>query len=370
MQCPSCGTPLPAGAQACPSCGRRLSPAPSNYPTYGYSNNIPYAPPGEIPPGQPPSGPQPSATPPPYPYPPSYSNPQLYTQAPPFSDNPYQQFPSYIAQPPPPTQAPPPQRRGLTALLIASIVIVVLLFSTVGGYIYYTQVLHPSQQSDTNPPAGTATQPTTLPGGLTPTTSQNSVSTSTATTPQDLYTQATSGTPINLQDGNWVAAKGNCAFTGTTLHATFTSTAASTAGICANSSLSLDNFAYQARVNIVQGSLAALVFRFNALSSGAYAFAVTPQGVYVLESVAGSSQTNAKILAGANSSTITPGLNQSNLLTVIARGTTINIYINKQFITTITDSTSSSGQIGVLAGASGPNLPVDVAFSEMQAWKL
>ncbi|HLZ56932.1 MAG TPA: zinc-ribbon domain-containing protein, partial [Ktedonosporobacter sp.] len=169
MQCPSCGTPLPAGAQACPSCGRRLSPAPSNYPTYGYSNNIPYAPPGEIPPGQPPSGPQPSATPPPYPYPSSYSNPQLYTQAPPFSDNPYQQFPSYIAQPLPPTQ-PPPQRRGLTALLIASIVIVVLLFGTVGGFIYYTQVLHPSQQSQTNPPTGTATQPTPLPGGLTPTT--------------------------------------------------------------------------------------------------------------------------------------------------------------------------------------------------------
>ncbi len=57
-------------------------------------------------------------------------------------------------------------------------------------------------------------------------------------------------------------------------------------------------------------------------------------------------------------------LNQTNLLIVIARGSYICLYVNKQYAASVTDNTSTSGQIGVF-GADNAN-PTDVAFSHRQ----
>jgi hypothetical protein len=62
-------------------------------------------------------------------------------------------------------------------------------------------------------------------------------------------------------------------------------------------------------------------------------------------------------------------LKQSNLLTVIARGSTIYLYVNQQYLTSISDNTSSSGEIGVFGENTGGG-HVDVAFSKIQVWKL
>ena len=61
-------------------------------------------------------------------------------------------------------------------------------------------------------------------------------------------------------------------------------------------------------------------------------------------------------------------LNQTNLLIVIARGSYIYLYVNKQYAGSVTDNTYTSGQIGVF-GADNAN-PTDVAFSHTQLWKL
>jgi hypothetical protein len=43
------------------------------------------------------------------------------------------------------------------------------------------------------------------------------------------------------------------------------------------------------------------------------------------------------------------GLNQPNVLTVVARGSTIDLYINLVHIATVMDSSASHGQIDVIA---------------------
>jgi hypothetical protein len=65
---------------------------------------------------------------------------------------------------------------------------------------------------------------------------------------------------------------------------------------------------------------------------------------------------------------IKTGLNQPNLLTVIARGSNISLYVNRRYIASVTDNNRSSGLIGVFAQNDG-NL-TDVAFSHAQVWNL
>ena len=66
---------------------------------------------------------------------------------------------------------------------------------------------------------------------------------------------------------------------------------------------------------------------------------------------------------------IVTGLNQQNTLTVIARGNSIYLYINKQYVTTLTDSSSTIGAIGMLAGSSAGGTS-NVTYSDAQVWTL
>ncbi len=102
-----------------------------------------------------------------------------------------------------------------------------------------------------------------------------------------------------------------------------------------------------------------------------YLFAITDDGYYVLESYQGDSlhQSNFKILAGATSSTINISPQQPNLLTVIAQGSSIYLYVNAQFLTSVSNQTSSYGSIGVFAENTKGG-PVDVKFNLIQVWTL
>jgi len=306
-------------------------------------------------PQQGPWQPQP-AMPQPLPWPQPLQQGQPWTQ--PF---PGQQPPQQGPWQPLPVQ---PQRRNLPVLIAVLLIMLALLTGSGLTYYYVTTIAHPPQHQ---PQATTATTQTL--------TSVQSTSTITATNPQDLYTQATSGTPAldttsgsqNASDWQAPGANVSCTFSGTALRAT----ASQQASLCLDRSTSFDNFAYQAQATITQGYVIGLIFRADTISSKLYAFAISSDGVYVLESGQSSSLSgnNAKILAGASSTAINTGLNQSNLLTIIARGNTIYLYINKQYLTSVNDSTSSSGMIGVF-GENTRNGPVDVTFSKIQVWKL
>jgi hypothetical protein len=356
MQCQSCGTVLQPGAVACPSCGTPVPSAPSDFSSYESGGNtvpyIPYAPAVET---ASVSSSQPSP------------GPQLYMGAPPFPDRGIQPFPGAVQQPSPSQQ----QRVGLSAGMVALLVILALLFVAAGsGLTYYLIALRPAQHQA----QATAVVPIIL-TTQTPAKAQQTTPL-TATNPQDLYTQATSGTPaltdpLSPQNPNqWSSPDGrlgSCTFTGNALHARATPSGSKLAySSCVARSTSFGNFAYQVSATILHGDASGLFFRYDALGSTAYAFLISSEGVYELAPVQGN---NFKVLAGGSSSAINTGLKQSNLLTVIARGSTIYLYVNQQYLTSISDNTSSSGEIGVFGENTGGG-HVDVAFSKIQVWKL
>jgi hypothetical protein len=73
-------------------------------------------------------------------------------------------------------------------------------------------------------------------------------------------------------------------------------------------------------------------------------------------------------LLNSFSSAIKIGLNQSNLIAVVARGSSFYLYVNKQYIARVSDSTSSSGDIALIAQNSKHS--TESTFRNAQVWNL
>jgi hypothetical protein len=259
-----------------------------------------------------------------------------------------------------------PQRRssGLSTGVIVLLVVLVIAIIGGGGILLYATVLLPASQHDRTNILSTTQAKTP---------SVQATASITTTSPQDLYTQVMSRTPtlndpLTAQDANsWqdLSTLKSCTFTAGALHLH------GTAGSCIGESTNFGDLAYQVKMTIIQGNVGGITFRFDAINRKFYYFAINPDGLYAVVYVGGgtSSTGNEKLLASATSTAIAVGFNQPNTLTVIARGSSIYIYINKQYITTLTDSSSTVGAIGMLGGNSAGSTS-DVAFSDVQVWAL
>ncbi len=242
---------------------------------------------------------------------------------------------------------------GLLALLA---VILTLVFFAGGGGLFYYAVTHQpvvKTQLTPTPTVHLTPTPTTFP-----------------TNPQDIYTTATSGNPVlssalSAQDANsWdvtnSSGRGGCSFTGGSYHATMP--LSGYVALCLAQTTNFSNFAFQVNMTILTGANqdgGGLIFRSN--GNAFYRLRVGVAGTYDLVN-----QTNS--LISTSSSAIKTGLNQTNVLTVVAHNQQIYLYINKSYITTINDSASSSGQIGLFAV--GWTTPTDVAFNNTEVWQL
>jgi hypothetical protein len=205
--------------------------------------------------------------------------------------------------------------------------------------------------------------------------------TSTSGEMQTLYTNATSGEP-QINDPlrgesalSWIpGSTGTCQFKGDALHALN-----KFAALCSTSFTSFSDFAYQAEVSILQGNNGGLVFRNNLLPNprgGIYYFSVTTQGDFSLAVRSISyinkqySSSGLNVLIKQHNAAIKTGLNRTNLLTVIAHGPIIALYVNKQFVGSVRDATSLFGTIGMFSLGDANNPMLDVAFKNVQVWTL
>jgi serine/threonine protein kinase len=200
------------------------------------------------------------------------------------------------------------------------------------------------------------------------------------------YTQATSGTPtisdpLSKPDNyGWTHisnADGACNFIGGTYHAR---AQVGYFQYCAANATNFADFAFQVEMSIISGnqaggppSGAGIVFR--APPSGtfsAYHFYVNLDGSYNLYKVTDSSSSNGSPtftpLQTGFSPAIHTGLNQTNLITVIARGGSFYLYVNKQYITAVVDNSYKSGMIGVVANSSDTG-GTEAAFRNAQVWQ-
>jgi hypothetical protein len=370
MQCSECATQLPEGAAYCPSCG--------NVTPYNMSFS------GVAPSDKTVTSLQAQSTLPssPYPQPPT---------------DPYSPLPLV---PPPP---PPFRRRGLSAGKMVLLVVLVLLIVGAGGVLYF-RTAPPSvqpkpqaspkaqaQQATTVPATGTpqTQQATTVPSTGTPQAQQATATPSTGTpqtqqtaatpsagTPQDLYNQVTKN-PSTLDDSlsangtsNWNESEGgqsSCQFTGGAYHAI--AQAQNTYTLCMAQSSSFGNLAYQVQMTIAKGDFGGMVFRTDSSQTKYYSFFIDRTGTYTLMTSVDDTGTRDYVLHKGTSSSIKTALNQVNQLAVIARGNTIYVYINQQYITSASDNSYRAGQIG-LFGGNTISAPADVLFRHVQVWSL
>jgi len=171
----------------------------------------------------------------------------------------------------------------------------------------------------------------------------------------------------NTQGNNWdtAAQEGSgCAFANGVYHSTILQPGFFSPCFAQNPSFS--NFSYQVQMKIVKGDQGGICFRANTNNGAYYAFYINSNGTYDLETYNNGISTG--ILRKGSSSAIKTGLNQTNLIAVVANGNQIDLYVNMQLIDSVTDSMYSSGQIGVVA--EDINNPTDVAFNNAQVWTM
>jgi len=135
---------------------------------------------------------------------------------------------------------------------------------------------------------------------------------------------------------------------------------------CTAGATNYNNFAYQVQMTIVQGDGGGIVFRGNEANQAFYYFHIGSDGSYSLD-IRNNNSIIITLKSGSNTA-INTGLNQSNLISVVANGSNIDLYVNNQHIDSVSDSTYSQGEIGV--AASSISNPTEVVFTNAKVWTL
>ncbi len=382
MQCVTCGTALQPGMSACPRCGTPapLSTAGNDDPTipadFGPFRENAYAPPSSLPAGMPQqnvyyAGAAPQGTRPANESGPAYGPyaGQFYAANP----------PSYVPPAPPAPQPPPRPRRGLSKGLLVLLSILVLLMIVGGGIIFYFSVPYPAQIR-AQATATAQTRANTI-ATATAQTIHNENATATAqaqatlTAQQNIYAQATNGIPAitdslaknsSLQWDEYDSANnGGCVFTGGMYHVKEHDTGFFQP--CFAQANNFSNFTLQVQMAIPSGEFGGIVFRADGQNSKFYLLQVGASGSYELFTYFNNNGNNAKTLLSSYSPAI-KGQNLPNLLTLIARGNRLTLFVNKQYVDTVSDNTYKTGKVGLVAY--DKSIPADAVFSNLQIWKL
>ena len=298
--------------------------------------------------------------------------------------------------------APPPQRKksGISAGVTVLIVMLVVLLIGISLFVYYTGVYQPQIHAQATATSQTQAAGTTQAqiagtaqangqatanamntaqaiGGATATTAASATVAASATAGalQNMYTQITGSAPtisdsLSAQDSNnWDefptnSSGGACGFSAGTYHSSM-----STKGYFqpCYSHITVDNFALQVQMMIAQGDEGGVVFRANNSNSTFYLFRIGQSGAYDLYVYVDSQGSHARRLLSGSSALINTG-QQSNTITIIARGSNLYFYINQQYLDGTTDTNYLSGQIA-LFGESNTN-STNVAFSNLKIWTI
>ena len=280
-----------------------------------------------------------------------------------------------------------PKSTIMAVLLLAGL----LMFSGI-GIIYYTLAVHPAQlradatatvqtmlTSDAHTAAtvnaqvaGTAQVQANMNATVQAQATYQSQATTTAYA--NLYQQATSSTPTldnsltaqspAVWDEFTAQGNGGCAFTGGALRSSIA--LKHTYVPCFARLTRFSNFAYEVQMTIIQGDDGGLIFRTNDMNGKFYFFSVGRDGTYSLS--VSKDSTHSTPLAYDQSSLINTAPGRPNTLTVIAQGSNISLYINRQFVGSVTDTTYTSGEIGIFAD--DMNNATVVTFRNARVWTL
>ncbi len=121
------------------------------------------------------------------------------------------------------------------------------------------------------------------------------------------------------------------------------------------------DFAFEVQAAVISGSTSGIVFRADRATTHLYYFIIDESGNFHLKVYFDKFDTSSVVASGSSSAINSSG---NNLIGVVARGSQIDLYVNRQLIKSLSDTTFRSGQIGVVT------LAGEVALSNARVWKL
>jgi hypothetical protein len=346
MHCTSCDTLLQPGTRICPSCGASLATIGAQPDVNPYDDDVPFveeriATRVLIPAVQKPS---------------SLEAAFLASSA-------------SVALPVQKVDEPPASKRRSWVLvnLMLFCLLVLLVAGESGGLLVYEH----NFRSNVLPAEETRTARNLVTTQVEKTAVANMQATATATamTPQQLYAWATSGTPViddplDKHEGMALIEtdlkKASCRIQDAAYHMRMPT---SSTFSCTVPGSFFHDLAFQVQITIIQGETGGIFLR--ASNSSSYFAYIDAGGHYAL-SVLKDGEPN--ILKAGNSAKLGTGRGYPHLLTVIARGSTLYLYLDKDFIDQVIDTSSAEGQVGLLA--SSDQGPTDVAFQNVKIWGL
>jgi hypothetical protein len=266
----------------------------------------------------------------------------------------------------------------------ASLFFVILLLATGLSLMLYGGLIHPAQLRaqatatvgaiQTTIARGTAEAKATAIANAHATATAvvraTAIAQATATAQQNFYQQATSGSPVLVDPLSGPSSSGwllgsdqqtSCFFAGGALHSY--SARDHLYNPCLALATNFANFTVEVDMRILRGDGGGLLFRTDANNNTGYCFFVGSDGAYSLFINDGQTLNG---LIGGPSTAIHSGIGPDNLLTVIAQGNTITLYVNKQYVASIQDNNFGRGSIGVFAGNDGH--VTEAAFNNLQVW--
>jgi hypothetical protein len=267
-------------------------------------------------------------------------------------------------------QVPAPRQSPSSRIILLFAALIVLILGEGGGLVYYATIFVPHELR---------IQATAVAHAVSTEYIQKTIqasATAAAITPQDIYMKSTSGNPVltsltSSEDSstwekvNVIGSVGTCNFTDGAYHVLAPSQGSST---CISKRSDFSNFAFQVQMTIVKGDVGGIIFRAHSADLKLYALGISLNGSFSLQRNSGPSPFDVQLLFASFSTAILRGPNQLNVVTVIAQGSNLYLYINGQPVAKVSDDTYSSGEIGVFATDFLNS--TDVIFSKAQVWKL
>jgi hypothetical protein len=184
--------------------------------------------------------------------------------------------------------------------------------------------------------------------------------------PQYLFDQVTATTPaVSDVSDRWNTGQkpgGDCTFTDNAYH--IRAVPEKDGGFCMDAQNTYTNFIFQVQMTVIQGNGGSIIFRDDT-AGNMYSFTVTNSNLYSLFVV---TEAGKGVKALAFGRTVVG--KTTNTIAVMAQGSKIAMFVNKQYIGSVDDTSSSTGTLGFTGSRSSIWDSVDVAFSNFQIWKL
>ena len=134
---------------------------------------------------------------------------------------------------------------------------------------------------------------------------------------------------------------------------------------CVALNTDFSDLAFEVKMTILDGNYGGIYIRRDSIAHTGYEFVVDSYGFYIL--AVRTSLNQVQTLQEGPAASFHKGYNQSNVLAAVARGSTIDLYVNQQHLVTVQDTRFTHGAIGVMA--QDHDTPTQVSYNDAAVWQ-